>query len=107
MTEDKQLIEEIKKIWGKKPPETIRKEMGLSHSVFGFLVGKAGLEWERQRIQTITTVRWQKQIEKGQTYHVPHLNVSRRIVRVLNLQDGTKVKWSSKNRKIIGEIIDE
>lgn len=107
MKEDKQLIEEeIKEKWGKKPPEEIRREMCLSPSVFGYLVGKAGLKWDRQRIQSITTVRWRKQNENNEKHFVPTLHVSRRIVRILNLKDGTKVKWSIKSNKIIGNIIE-
>lgn len=107
MEQDSQLVDEIKKAWGKKPPETIRKNMGLSQSVFGFLVGKAGLSWKRGRIQTITTVKWRKQVEKGKENYIPSLQVSRRIVRVMDLKAGTKIKWKFEGRQIIGSILED
>ena len=105
MEQDSQLIDEIKKAWGKKPPETIRKSIGLSQSVFGFLVGKAGLDWKRSRMQTITTVKWRKQVENGKENYIPSLQVSRRIIRIMDLKTGTRVKWKFEGKQIIGNIL--
>lgn len=98
------LKEKIEDEWGKVSPEKIREEMGISKSIFYQLVGELGLSQKKNRIQGVTTVRWEKTQEGGSA---PILRVSRRILRKLDLRDGKQVYWSIEDGKIIGTPIED
>jgi hypothetical protein len=96
---EEELIKRLKENYGKMSMEELQTKLGVSKSVFLYLLGKAGLPLRQRRIQTITVVHWRP---AGAGRNAPMLRVSRHVVRKLGLKDGDKVQWMIEKGRIVG-----